>query len=861
MDLSQQHTQMDTAQWYANRVLDGGLAMCKQIAALPDSLEFLKAADIIQRLHIPNGDRDLFYDPLETADLIFKMAVEYMSLTAWTDQVHAQTMPFTLAIGLHNDLALAELGLYGCARDWKAILEVESAVFNASHPDVDPVLGNSNYNHDLHGDSHADLVNRQLGPGHSTLAGRFPFLKQVLEDLDFHKHQVVREACFLFDQGDKTSGICPWDPLLPDGEQLLWQMFATPANTKFWCEDMFRDITGILGNRAFNCSRFSRMEAVVKASEMRCSDPMPHVSLSFQDVGGHALPKNQRRVTNGCFAVQTDSQKTLLAGYASMTFDLGQPFQGNAPLIDVTPLMDVPPKKKQKVENAHGPDSTPGPASKTTPSKKTWKPAGQESNHKSVAAMALIAEMLQQGWQDKEQMAADSWWAVLLRKGLVFKYFDQELNTHRIFMPLGYHGHATLRWELELIEGSYLQLSKTVCRENRCGTPSPFFWMFGHRVKHVEQLQGLMVEVVIPALMPHVPGLVPGLMLRILKEQDLIAFCFQSKVPLNSGHMTMLARFLGVRLQRVVSKTASQEANMLAGLAIAGKVLPDMSRQDREELVKAMVSPGVQDLPLGYDLLLLPVIEEVQARHNLNLPKSLEKAIDSIHAAAKGMHVLQQGEKPKIDRRTLKAMAKAQQFTPLGYRSKLPGDGLIPGCRLVVLDETCCLQGYYPKGDDNVRGSRWQWWGEGHQTKDEALKVVLDWMWSRHRWAAGQSGLDLALRPEDADMAKDVARHATGHGKGRGKGRGRGRGRGRARGSRHDHDGHVRSVANILSKVMVKAHGKGRARGRGRGAHGHEQPVHVEPKRRRGAQEAASTSVPYQQLTQAAVAKAENAQA
>ena len=82
--------------------------------------------------------------------------------------------------------------------------------------------------------------------------------------------------------------------------------------------------------------------------------------------------------------------------------------------------------------------------------------------------------------------------------------------------------------------------------------------MFVHHVKNVEHFQGLMVEVVIPALMPHMPDLVPGLLLRILKEQDLIAFCFQSKVPLNSGHMTMLARFLGVRLQRVVSKTALQ---------------------------------------------------------------------------------------------------------------------------------------------------------------------------------------------------------------------------------------------------------------------------------------------------------------
>ena len=445
MDLEQQHTQLDTVQWYANRAWDGGLAMCKQIAALPDSMEFLRATDIIQRLHMPNGDRDLFYDALETAELIFKMAVEHMSLTAWTDQVHAQTMPFTLAIGMHLEVELAEQGLYACARDWKAILEVVAAVFNASHPDVEPVPGNSNYDHDLDTDPHADLVNGELGPGHATVAGRFLFLKQLLEDLDFHKHQLVREACFLYSQGDVTSGMEPWNPLLPDGEQLLWQMFATPANTKFWCEDMFRDITGILGNRAFNCSRFSRMEAVVKASEMRASHKMPHVSLSFQDVGSAALPKNIRQVRDACFAVQTDCQKAQMAEDEGMTFDLGQPFHGNAPLIDVTPLMDVPPsKKKQKAEAADGPASTPGPASNAKPSKKTWKPAGQESNHKSVAARALIAEMLQKGWQEKEQMAADSWWAVLLPKGLVFKYFDQELKTHRRFISLGYHGHATL---------------------------------------------------------------------------------------------------------------------------------------------------------------------------------------------------------------------------------------------------------------------------------------------------------------------------------------------------------------------------------------------------------------------------------
>jgi hypothetical protein len=132
-DLKQQRTQHGTCQWYAHRALDSGFDLCMQIACVPDSMSFLESVTLAPQIHVPGpAARQLFHEELEVASLILHFAWEYMAITAWTDAVHANTMPFTLAAGLSVEASLAKAGLDGCRKDWEAILEVEDAVFKTT---------------------------------------------------------------------------------------------------------------------------------------------------------------------------------------------------------------------------------------------------------------------------------------------------------------------------------------------------------------------------------------------------------------------------------------------------------------------------------------------------------------------------------------------------------------------------------------------------------------------------------------------------------------------------------------------------------------------------------------------------------
>ena len=217
---------------------------------------------------------------------------------------------------------------------------------------------------------------------------------------------------------------------------------------------------------------------------------------------------------------------------------------------------------------------------------------------------------------------------------------------------------------------------------------------------------------------------------------------------------------------------------MLVGEVIARHVLPDMAAEAREQLVKAMVAGSIGDgVPDMYDPLLVPVIDEIKAREHMDIPKSLLKAMDQHHEAAQG-----KAAQPHMDmsREKRKYMAKSQKETPKQYRARIPGNGLIPGVRVVQVPGTCIIQGHYPKLPGDVRGSRWQYWAEGHQSKAEAEKIVIDWMWARHERAVeigfvpmapdGDSGHD-----SDSDMASNMEGN---DGRRRG-----GRGRGRAGGA------------------------------------------------------------------------------
>ncbi len=84
---------------------------------------------LLPRVKMLGGQRELFLDELFVAQLIVTLAHEYMSISAWSDLIHAETMPFSLAAGLHECLAMAEQGMQACATDWEAILELEGQIF------------------------------------------------------------------------------------------------------------------------------------------------------------------------------------------------------------------------------------------------------------------------------------------------------------------------------------------------------------------------------------------------------------------------------------------------------------------------------------------------------------------------------------------------------------------------------------------------------------------------------------------------------------------------------------------------------------------------------------------------------------
>jgi hypothetical protein len=128
-DLTQQKTQKGTAQWYAARALDGGHAFCLDVTRILDSTTFLAKVCLLPRVKMLGSQRELFLDELFVAQLIATLAHEYMSISAWSDLIHAETMPFSLAAGLHESLAMAEKGMQACATDWEAILELEGQIF------------------------------------------------------------------------------------------------------------------------------------------------------------------------------------------------------------------------------------------------------------------------------------------------------------------------------------------------------------------------------------------------------------------------------------------------------------------------------------------------------------------------------------------------------------------------------------------------------------------------------------------------------------------------------------------------------------------------------------------------------------
>jgi hypothetical protein len=250
----------------------------------------------------------------------------------------------------------------------------------------------------------------------------------------------------------------------------------------------------------------------------------------------------------------------------------------------------------------------------------------------------------------------------------------------------------------------------------------------------------------------------------------------------------------------------------------------------------------------------------------VDLPKHIEKALDEQHQAAKGQAL--QGAAPQVSRERRAAMAQIARLekTPREYRNLIPGNGLITGCRLVQPEGSQFVQGYYPKGPGDLRGSHFKSWEDGRRTKEEAVQQVIDWMWARHRRDV-ESGRDPELAPDasDCDSERSPVRGpgrgpgpGPGPGPGRGTQRGRGaassgrgtqRGRGSGRGAAPSENPPAPGPAGIPPAVIPAAvTGPGPAPSRGRGRGGGAAPanaaVSVQP-------HGGGPAPPYQQVAAA----------
>ena len=94
------------------------------------------------------------------------------------------TLTPSLAIGLHPDPQVAKAGLLDRASDWKLILSFEAAVLR---PGDIPVMRQTPG--DAASSGHESLF---TGPACQT----YQQCVKLLDMLDFHKHQLVREVCF-----------------------------------------------------------------------------------------------------------------------------------------------------------------------------------------------------------------------------------------------------------------------------------------------------------------------------------------------------------------------------------------------------------------------------------------------------------------------------------------------------------------------------------------------------------------------------------------------------------------------------------------------------------------------------------------
>jgi hypothetical protein len=474
-DLARQHNQADSARYCADRVADGGLRICQQCAQALTDTGFLTSLAMTTQASFPESGPEPFFDEIETATQVTRLAMEAMAAHAWSMSIYAMTMPHSLAIGLHEQLCVARQGLQGQSARWAMILKVESMVFPST------------------------------GPGHDqTVAqGSLHALAQLLTDLDFHKLQIVRETCFSMSMASDDKG--PWDPQHPQGEMQLWWMFGNVTNTKVFLEDTFRDQRQMAKVAGHTSSRFLRMQHVLTSGTRRCKEhTIPLVQLDNQDLGSVDVAK--RTISQAVFAPPSNPEKAKHSLESGRPFDVGIPHpmpggQVLEPMLDLSYLMEssVPETSKKGMSHRRSSRRMAPPADPAHQAQPTdmhrrkeadeavSRAAGSAAKHRSSAAMAMIMALDGHQAMEWEGMVKNAWWGCLCGKGLLFKLIREPDSEPIVFMSLGFVGYAIIGWVLPYVPGqAYIRMAD--------GGGQQLQWFFGHEVKNAHEFKGITIK-------------------------------------------------------------------------------------------------------------------------------------------------------------------------------------------------------------------------------------------------------------------------------------------------------------------------------------------------------------------------------
>jgi len=661
VDLRSCRDQAGSCRWAGIRTAEAGAEDCKKFAGLTSDMPFLRTLGLTTQANFCGQDPVIFEEETAVATKVMTMAIEMAAAHSWSTTQFWMTLPHSLAIGLHPDLHTARAGLLDRASDWSQILRFEAVVL--TREDI-PVMGLQTGQ-----DGNSGQEASCLGPARH----KYPQCAKLLDMLDFHKHQLVRELCFALSM--PMEGQPAWSLEHPEFAVVKW-MFGNISNTKVFLEDTFRDVRDMLKRTGQTTSRFLRQHHVIVSGLRRAKDHLlPIVNLPESAFVDTLLRRT--KITDAVFTPPSNSQKGSVAIEQGRPFDVGLPMHlpnGHVlePLIDLTQLMGSSVPQASKRSNKAGavtgsgrvidPSQRPeGQAdiSRDMTDQVMYRAAGPAAKHRSSAAMALVQGLRDVPTCDWEASVMNAWRGCLLGKGRVFKLHRVPPLAPTVFLSLGFVDYAVLCWQLK----PFTSHDDTWC-SLVCPLDMPLFWVYGHELTNFASCCGLATTLVVPALQPLTLSS-SGLLWRVKEEVELVRFAFESKVPFTTRHFSLLAKAMNIRSSsKLMAKTNPKDQACCIAKAISLHVFPAMDESERLVMVQAMVEPDIVSDMVNDDPVLDHILEELRTQD-----PSYGK-FEELHDQVKGQKAIMKAmAEHAAESRAGRVRGPSLQLTPFKYRA------------------------------------------------------------------------------------------------------------------------------------------------------------------------------------------------